>query len=82
MIVMTTISGIDAAPSDVTITGAMPVTRIVAREADDERAPPVRLAREPPALVLEDVRVGAARLVSCIHSLPLPAVRSAFRSQR
>ena len=29
MNVMTTISGMDAAPSDVTITGAMPVTRIV-----------------------------------------------------
>ena len=29
MIVMKTISGIDAAPSEVTITGAMPVTRIV-----------------------------------------------------
>ena len=28
MMVMTTISGIDAAPSEVTITGAMPVTRI------------------------------------------------------
>ncbi len=27
--VITTISGIDAAPSDVTMTGAMPVTRIV-----------------------------------------------------
>ena len=27
--VMTTITGIDAAPSDVTITGAMPVTRMV-----------------------------------------------------
>ena len=29
VIVMTTITGIAAAPSDVTITGAMPVTRIV-----------------------------------------------------
>jgi hypothetical protein len=29
VIVMKTISGIEAAPSDVTMTGAMPVTRIV-----------------------------------------------------
>ena len=61
MKVMTTISGIDAAPSDVTMTGAMPVTRIVAGQADDERAPPVRLLREPSALVLEHVGVCPGR---------------------
>ena len=56
MIVMTTISGIDAAPSVVTMTGAMPVTRIVPGEADDERAPPVRLLGEAAARVVELVR--------------------------
>ena len=44
-IVISTITGTDAAPSSVTITGAIPVTRIVPGEADYERAPPVRRLR-------------------------------------
>ena len=40
------ISGMEAAPSVVTITGAMPVTRIVPARPDDEGAPPIRLSSQ------------------------------------
>src|SRR3954469_12021728 len=50
VIVRTMISGIEAAPSDVTMTGAMPVTRIVpARPMTNAPHQFVSLARPPPA---------------------------------
>src|SRR5215212_5457268 len=50
MIVMPTMSGIDAAPSDVTMSGAMPVTRIVpARPMTNAPHQFVSFASPPPA---------------------------------
>ena len=54
---MTTITGIDAAPSDVTITGAIPVTRIVpARPMTNAPHQFVSFSR-PLALVVDLVRL-------------------------
>ena len=60
MIVITTITGIDAAPSEVTIIGAIPVTRIVPGEPDHERAPPVGRLRQAGSLVDEFVVISGA----------------------
>src|SRR3954467_791229 len=50
MIVMAMMTGIEAAPSDVTITGAMPVTRIVpARPMTNAPHQLVSFASPPPA---------------------------------
>ena len=74
MSVMTTISGIDAAPSDVTITGAMPVTRMTPARPTTNAPHQFVSLREPAALVLEDVGMGVGA-VGLVHASPLPAVR-------
>ena len=84
MIVIATITGIDAAPSDVTMTGAMPRDEDRSSEADHERAPPIRLLLEPAARVLELV-VLERQLAFSFVSLTLgsgsqPDTRAAVKS--